>query len=88
VRFEVEARLYTARTEDISVGGCYILSPAEVKLRSQMLIEIRLTPEQWLPLRGLVMHHYPNQGFGFSFEFSSDAEAELIARVVKHLDKD
>jgi hypothetical protein len=87
VTFEVGEIEYTGTVNDLSLGGCYILSPAEVALRSQIDVKVRLTADRWLSLSGLVMHHYPNQGFGIRFEFSSEAEEEIITRLVEHLTK-
>lgn len=87
VTFEVGEVEYTATMSDLSLGGCHILSPAEVVLRSQMELKVRLTAERWLSLRGMIMHHYPKQGFGFRFEFASEAEEEIIVRLVDHLNK-
>jgi hypothetical protein len=87
VRFEIGALKYTCTMSDLSIGGCYIQSPAEVELRSQIIIKIRVMAERWLSLRGLIMHHYPNEGFGVRFEFSSEAEEKIIAGLVEHLAK-
>jgi c-di-GMP-binding flagellar brake protein YcgR len=87
VSFVIGELEYTGTMSDLSLGGCYILSPAEVELRTQVVIKVRLMAERWLSLRGLIMHHYPKQGFGIRFEFSSDAEEEIIARLVEHLNR-
>lgn len=87
VAFEVGEVEYTGTMSDLSLGGCYILSAAEVVLRSHLGIRVHLTTERWLSLRGMVTHHYPKQGFGIRFEFASKAEEEIIARLVDHLNR-
>jgi hypothetical protein len=86
VRFKIDGIEYLGMISDISIGGCYIQSPAVVKLRTPIVVGIHLTAQRWFDLHGLIMHHYPNQGFGIRFEFSSEAEEDLIARLVEHLD--
>jgi c-di-GMP-binding flagellar brake protein YcgR len=87
VRFDIGTAKCTGTMSDLSIGGCYILSSAEVTLRSQINIKVRLMEERWLSLSGLIMHHFPNQSFGLRFEFATEAEEEIIARLLEHLDK-
>jgi hypothetical protein len=87
VRFDIGPLKCTGTMSDLSIGGCYILSPAEVKLRTQLTLKVRLMEERWLSLSGLVMHHHPNQSFGLRFEFTSEAEEEIVARLLEHLAK-
>jgi len=76
-----------AQTGDISLGGCYIRSTAAVELRTIIDIAIRLPTGHWLPLRGMIVYHNPGVGFGLRFEFSSEIEAEVVARLVDSLHK-
>ena len=56
-----------ARSRDICPGGCYIESLAHVTVGQFLVFEMQLPSGRWLPLRGEVVYHRRNQGFGVSF---------------------
>jgi len=87
VRLMLATGKHEAQTGDISQGGCYIRSTATVELRTIIDIAIHLPTGHWLPLRGMIVYHSPGVGFGLRFEFSSEMEAELIARLVDSIHK-
>lgn len=66
----LETRIFgtnSARTRDISPGGCYIESVAHVTVGQFLVFEIQLPSGRWLEMRGEVVYHRRNQGFGVSF---------------------
>jgi PilZ domain len=85
-RFEVSltaqlpgaARGYEFRIADLSVGGCYIDSIAEVMVDEILSIRILKPDNQWFELRGQVTHHFPRLGFGIRFLNVAPAELEEI----------
>lgn len=80
----LETRIFgshTARTRDISPGGCYIESVAHVTVGQFLVFEVELPSGRWLELRGEVVYHRRNQGFGISFiELPGEAQ-----RMLQHL---
>lgn len=58
---------HAARSRDICPGGCYIESLAHVTVGQFLVFEMLLPSGRWLPLRGEVVYHRRNQGFGVSF---------------------
>jgi hypothetical protein len=56
-----------ARTRDICPGGCFIESVAHVTVGQFLVFEMQMPSGRWLPLRGEVVYHRRNQGFGVSF---------------------
>ncbi len=58
---------HPARSRDICLGGCYIESLAHVTVGQFLVFDLQLPSGRWLPLRGEVIYHRRNQGFGVSF---------------------
>jgi hypothetical protein len=66
----LETRLFGshfARTRDICPGGCYIESAVHVTVGQFLVFELQLPSGRWIELRGEVVYHRRNQGFGISF---------------------
>ena len=66
----LEVRLFgaqSARSRDICPGGCYIETQTHVTVGQFLLFDLKLPSGRWLPLRGEVVYHRRNQGFGVSF---------------------
>ncbi|MEA2206228.1 MAG: hypothetical protein QOE77_3004 [Blastocatellia bacterium] len=85
-RFEVSltaqlpgaARGYEFRIADLSAGGCYVDTIAEVMIDEILLIRILKPDNQWFELCGQVTHHFPRLGFGIRFLNVAQAELEEI----------
>jgi hypothetical protein len=58
---------HTAQMRDLSPGGCYIASVAHVTVGQFLVFEVELPSGRWLEMRGEVVYHRRNQGFGISF---------------------
>jgi hypothetical protein len=58
---------YDARIADLSEGGCYVDTIAEVSEKQYLFLEIMLPDGRWLKLQGIVAHHFPRLGFGVQF---------------------
>jgi hypothetical protein len=55
------------RISDISIGGCYVDSIAEVREGEAMFIKILMRDGEWLEVQGVLAHHSPQLGFGVRF---------------------
>ena len=71
-----------ARTTDVSLGGCYIESIGQVTIGEHIRFEIQLPAGSWMPLRGEVLYHHPNLGFGVQFiELTGEAQTVLACMI-------
>lgn len=61
------SRRHEARVDDVSLGGCFVNTYAQVELGEHIDLEIQLASGEWLPLRGHVASYHPGVGFGMSF---------------------
>jgi hypothetical protein len=61
------SRRHEARVDDVSLGGCFVNTYAQVELGEHIDLEILLASGKWLPLRGHVASYQPGVGFGMSF---------------------
>ena len=69
---------HTARSRDICIGGCYIESVAHVTVGQFLVFEMELPSGRWLTLRGEVVYHRRNQGFGVQFvDLSAETQRML-----------
>lgn len=82
VHWESLSGKHEARVGDISLGGCYIESLAQVTTGDQIQFEIQLPTGGRMPLRGEVVHHQPNMGFGVRFVNLSVMERNVLAHVI------
>jgi len=73
VDINVTARLFGSaaqqetRISDLSEGGCYVDSIAEVFVGKRIFIKILVSAAEWLELEGVVVHCSPGLGFGIRF---------------------
>lgn len=66
----LEVRIFgghAARSRDLCMGGCYIESAAHVTVGQFLVFEMQLPSGRWLTLRGEVVYHRRNLGFGVQF---------------------
>lgn len=68
------SRRHEARVDDVSLGGCFVNTYAQVELDENIELEIQLASGEWLSLRGHVASYQPGVGFGMSFTSLSAEE--------------
>lgn len=83
VRWEGFSGKHEARIGDISMGGCYIESLAQVTVGEEIQFEIRLPTGGRMPLRGEIIYHHANLGFGVGFVNLSVMERNVLAHVIE-----
>lgn len=71
-----------ARISDVSTGGCYIDSIAEVSIGEEITFEMRLPTGAAVPVRGKVAYVLSGNGFGVSFTELPDETREVIEQMV------
>jgi len=74
---------YTAKCADISPDGCYIDSTAPMQEGKRISIDVHLPTGRWLPLRGEVVKHQPNAGFGIRFLELPESSRKMLAHILK-----
>lgn len=84
VRWEGISGQYTTRISDLSLGGCYVESLAQVSVGERLRFEIRLPTGRWMQLHGEVVYHQPTIGFGVHFTELSEPERELLASLIEY----
>jgi PilZ domain len=83
IRWEDLSGKYNARVTDISLDGCYIESIGQVTVGQQIRFEIQLPPTgSWVPIRGEVVNHQQNLGFGVRFIGLSEQEQMALAQML------
>lgn len=88
VHWESLSGKHEARISDISLGGCFMESLAQVVAGEEIQFEIRLPAGGRMPLRGKVIYHQPNLGFGVSFIDLSMMARNVLSRVIEESHKD
>ena len=61
------SRRHEARVDDVSLGGCFVNTYAQVELGEHIDLEIQLATGDWLSLRGQVASYQHGVGFGIAF---------------------
>ena len=64
---ETAAAACLFRISDLSAGGCYVDSTAEVTVGEIVLLKISKPDSGWFEVRGLIRHCFPRLGFGLCF---------------------
>ena len=77
------SRRHEARVDDVSLGGCFVNTYAQVELGEHIDLEIQLASGEWLPLRGDVASYHPGVGFGMSFTSLTDEETAGLEELMK-----
>jgi len=75
----------TARVADLSEGGCYIDSIAEVTEGEILRLKIKMPSGDWLDLVGVVAHSFPRLGFGLRFVNLDEEKRSQLELVLAHL---
>lgn len=88
VDINVTARLFGSaaqqetRISDLSEGGCYVDSIAEVCVGGRIFIKILVSAAEWLELEGVVVHCSPGLGFGVRFEnFNEEGRRYVLSLI-------
>ena len=71
-----------ARISDLSVGGCFIDSIAEVRVGEEITFELRLPGGTSIPVSGRVAYVLAGNGFGVSFTSLPEESREVIEQMV------
>ena len=71
-----------ARISDLSVGGCFIDSIAEVRVGEEITFELRLPGGTFIPVSGRVAYVLAGNGFGVSFTSLPEESREVIEQMV------
>src|SRR5215218_9538612 len=81
-KWESVSRRHEARVDDVSLGGCFVNTYAQIELQEDVKLEIQLPSGEWLPLRGKVTSHQPGVGFGMSFTSLSKEETAALKALI------
>jgi hypothetical protein len=73
------------RVADLSEGGCYIDSMAEVYVGEFLYLKIRLPNGEWLELTGEVAHLTSRLGFGVRFVDLSNEQSQTLRWLIARL---
>jgi hypothetical protein len=82
-RWESMSRRHEARVDDVSLGGCFVNTYAQVELGEQIDLEIQLPSGEWLSVRGQVASYHPGVGFGMSFSSLSAKETTRLEELMR-----
>jgi len=77
------SRRHEARVDDVSLGGCFVNTYAQVELGEHIDLEIQRPSGEWLRLRGHVASYQPGVGFGMSFSPSSAAQTAALEELIR-----
>jgi hypothetical protein len=73
-----------ASTKDISVGGFYMNTKAEIPEGALLLVRIPFGPNTQVVGNAEVMYSNPGRGVGVKFQGLTDEARELLERELKH----
>lgn len=83
VRLDSLSGNHTARTGDISLGGCYIETIAQVVAGERISFAVLLPTGRWIVLSGKVAYHLPHMGFGIQFTDMRETERNLLSQLIE-----
>jgi PilZ domain len=83
VRLESLSGKHTARTGDISLGGCYIESLGAVMPGEHLSFAVQLPTGRWISFRGQVTYRLPNMGFGVRFTNIPEIERNMLSQLIE-----
>src|SRR5215208_6920479 len=81
-RWQSVSRRHEARVDDVSLGGCFVNTYAQIELQEDVNLEIKLPSGEWLPLRGKVASYQPGVGFGMSFTSLNENEVTALKELM------
>ena len=77
------SRRHEARVDDVSLGGCFVNTYAQVEPGEHIDLEIQLASGKWLALRGYVASYQSGVGFGMSFTSLSVEETAELEELIR-----
>ena len=83
VEWEGASGRYEARTSDLSIGGCFVDTMAQVLEGEIIQFRILLPEGDHVDTKGVVAYSYPNIGFGIRF---TDISADDICKLERLLE--
>ena len=86
VELEFASGKRSARISDISMGGCYIDTIAQVPIGEPLSINITTSDGESMQFTGIVAYLLEGMGFGMEFTDLSDQHRDFLSRVVKSTD--
>jgi Tfp pilus assembly protein PilZ len=66
----------------MSLGGCFVDTPAQIELGETVSLEVQLPAGDWLPLRGKVTYYQPGIGFGLAFTSLTEREEKALKELL------
>jgi hypothetical protein len=86
VSLEVEIESASGRREvrisDLSEGGCFVDSISIVNMREPISIRARISPNEWIELKGEIVSVFPGIGFGVRFSQLSEKEQDQLRKLI------
>ena len=70
------------RISDLSMGGCFVDSIANVAVGEFLSLIIGVSPERTTKLGGEVVYVYPNMGFGIRFVNLTDFDKSILKEII------
>ena len=83
VELEFASGKRSARISDISAGGCYIDTIAQVPVGENMTLRIDSSDGQSVEFKGKVAYVLENFGFGVEFVDLTDQQREFLLKIVQ-----
>ena len=83
VVWQGESGVHRARTNNISIGGCYLYSMGATEVGEPIKLKIRLNGEEYLYLIGQVVHYSALIGFGVRFANLSEDDKTRLQTAIK-----
>jgi hypothetical protein len=71
------------RISDLSQGGCYLDTIAEVMVGETLFLQVLTAAGEWFELEGVVAHHTPRLGFGVRFVNLDEKQDHQIRSFLK-----
>jgi hypothetical protein len=85
LRWQSLSGKHTARISDMSLGGCYVETMAQVTMGEVIRFEVQLPTGRWLPLVGEVVYHLPGMGFGLQFRSMAETQRQVVMSLLDYM---
>jgi hypothetical protein len=82
IELEFASGRRSARVSDISIGGCYIDTIAQVPVGEEMTLDLAATDGEMMPFRGRIAYVLDGFGFGVEFIDLNDEQRSFLTRVL------
>jgi len=74
----------SGKITNLSRGGCFVQTRAEVRGGSTILLRLMTPTERWLRLQGAVAHSLRRVGFGLRFTDLSEEDRGMLTLLVEY----